>query len=259
MPPSPVFLSAFLSFKLPLRNLLSYKNLVGFFVSVCFCLFICLFLAPHSCLKPFHQVCHCNTPLLVLISILGFSIAVINTENKGNLKRKVCVSSDSLQSTMKGNQGRNSRQQSEGRNWNRDQQCLVAYSPGLAQFAFFYVCGLSVQRWHCALWGGPSCVNHQLRKCPTYLPVDQSDEDFFSSWGSLFPNDSNLYQLNKKLTNEIYNHLCLKYLNTQEAFYSQLRFPLSRQLQLCQVNKNITSTTYNHVCSKHFEHTIKVD
>jgi hypothetical protein len=41
----------------------------------------------------------------------------------------------------------------------------------------------------------PFHINHCSRKCPTEVPTGQSDDFFFLSWNSLFPDDSRLHRV----------------------------------------------------------------
>jgi hypothetical protein len=58
-------------------------------------------------------------------------------------------------------------------------QCLLAYSPWLAQLAFLHIPGQPDQGWHRSQWVGLSYINHSFfLNAPADLPSGQSDEGF---------------------------------------------------------------------------------
>ena len=54
----------------------------------------------------------------------------------------------------------------------------------------------TAQGWHHTQWAGLFHMNHQLRKCPTGLPIALS---YFLNWGSPLSDDFSLCQVNIKL------------------------------------------------------------
>lgn len=108
-----------------------------------------------------------------------FSVSVINTMPKSNLKKKAFISSytsrnsSSLREAREGTQGRNLEK-------GNDEEAIEECSIWLTQLAFLQYPGLSVKRWHLLEWTGPPHINHQSKKCTTSYPTGQCDGGIFS-------------------------------------------------------------------------------
>lgn len=117
---------------------------------------------------------------------------------KDNLGREgfMCLTYPGPQST-EGSQERHSKQKprAETEAETIQEHCLPACSLWFAQHTFLYTPGLPTWGCHSPQWP----INHSSRKFPTDLPTGHLMEAFSQS-RVLFPDNSSLCQINKKLT-----------------------------------------------------------
>lgn len=82
----------------------------------------------------------------------------------------------------------------------RNEYFLLACSSWFVPFAFLHNSGPSVKGWLYPQWAGPlTHWSFNQENGPQACPLSQSDGGHFLNGGSLFSNDSNLRQVDKKL------------------------------------------------------------
>jgi hypothetical protein len=90
------------------------------------------------------------------------SIAEINTMAKNNLGRKEFISYCTVESIIKGSQGRNSRQELKQRP-GRNTAYWLAFQVQVQQ-PFLYLPGPPAQEWHSPEWAILFHINHKINK-----------------------------------------------------------------------------------------------